>query len=237
MPRPRARYSLRDTVGDPRDWFFTWQIKDDTTFASDCDFCGQDAIRLSYEVRHDTTQGELWVCSRCVGRYPLGGQVDGAKLEPRAARSHAHELTVRLKQKTCHDIIRQVQSLFPTPAIDEAVVYFDRNLQLSPVHAAELFARLMDLESPVDVRVFDVQTRSISHQHEFGTLDCAHKRLVWPALSPLQRRRLTALGFAPMPTQRRTHGRGAKLSGSRMSALNETAGPDQPIKKAFLSNN
>lgn len=207
MPMSRIRYTLSERVGDPKDWSYTWELRDDVTIQGSCDFCGQTEQRLTYEVARAADR--LWICQRCVGRYPLGGVLDDLRRGPRSARAQIHGLTARRKQQTCHDVIREVQAVVSDPAIEEVLVYYGRNLQLSPQRAAILFAALPQLPRPIDPRIFEIQTRSIAHQEEFGALDEAQRTSVWPALSPVQKRRLTALGFVPA---------GARQSGRRQAA-------------------
>lgn len=212
MQALRIRHILRDHVGDPRDWLLTWQIRDDSGFASQCDFCGQQELRVTYEVRHANAVDALWVCRRCLGRYPIRALRDDVPLPPKVAQAQVHELTVRLMQRTCCDLIRQVQTASADPALEELAVYYDRNLQLSPSRAAKLFSALPDSAQGVEVRIFDVQTRSSAHQQEFGALQDPEKLAVWPALSPQQQRRLIALGFAPAPYQTRRPSRRRAVS-------------------------
>ena len=203
MQQFRIRHTLQDHVGDPRDWLLTWELRDNSGLCSKCDFCGQGDLRVTYEVRHAVDARRLWVCQRCVGRYPIQATRDDVPLAPQQARAQVHELTVRLMQRTCKDVIRQVQATAADPAIEEVVVYYDRNLQLSPTRAATLFNALPQATDTVDIRIFEVQMRSSAHQHEFGAMDDRDKLVVWPALSPQQRRRLIALGFAPIRHQSR----------------------------------
>lgn len=195
MTGSRLRYSLDAAIGRPQDWSFSWVLMDDVTFASTCGFCGQSQQRVTYEIMRDADR--LWICQRCAGRYCLGGMLDGVVLDQETIRGQVHGLTARLKQRTCQDIVRKVSAGADDPALLEVALYFDRNLQLSPLHAARLFLAIEALEEPIDRRVFEVQARSQAHQREFGELDNAARSIVWPALTPQQKRRLTSLGFAP----------------------------------------
>ena len=189
---------MLDNVGDPQEWRYTWQIKDDVTLSSCCNFCGRSTLRVTYEVTRATQTA--WICENCVNRYSISADIDGEPMGSRAARGYAHGLTARLKQQTCKDIIRRVQDLLVDPELEEVAVYFDRNLQLSPLRAARLFSALVQINEETNARVFEVQTRSKSHQQEFGDLPNAERSLVWIALSPQQRRRLSSLGFSPAGT-------------------------------------
>jgi hypothetical protein len=129
-----------------------------------------------------------------------------------------------------------VQAAFAEADLEEVVVYFDRNLQLSPQRAARLFSAMVQVGEQTNARVFEVQTRSNAHQQEFGELADAERRLVWIALSLQQRRRLASLGFAPVgvPTRR---GPGQKsprveiqLAGQRMPVLSRAAGIGPVLK-------
>ena len=221
------RYTLLEHVGDPQHWRFTWEIRDDVTLGSSCGFCGRTALRVTYAVIRETQSA--WICESCVGRYSIGADIEGQPLASREARAYAHGLTARLKQQTCQDIIRHVQAQLQDPDIEEAAVYFDRNLQLSPQRAARLFAALAQLGDETNLQVFEVQTRSNLHQQEFGELSDGDRRLVWRALSPQQRRRLASLGFAPagMVVRRNSSSRTrrveVRLSAPRMPALTEVA--------------
>ena len=227
MPMSRIRYTLSDAVGDPRTWAFTWAILDDVTFSATCGFCGQTQQRLTYEVRREDQV--LWICQRCVGRYPVGGALDGHWLDLPSVRGYIHGLTARQKQRTCHDAIRKIQAALPDVPLSEVVVYFERNLQLSPQWAAVLFSALTQLQEPIDTSIFEVQTRSLAHQDEFGALPETDRALIWPALTPQQRRRLAALGHAPgsartrgqRPAPRRNRTR--ELPAASMPALSEPA--------------
>lgn len=224
---PKVRYTLREEVADPQEWSFTWDITDDVTLSSACGFCGRTEQRLTYEV---VRAGQaLWICPTCVTRYPVAGSLDGFPLDPISTRDQVHGLTARIKQRTCQDVIRQIQVLTNDPEIDEILVYFDRNLQLSPSRAARLFAALPLLGEPIDPRIFEVRTRSMEHQDEYGDLDEAARAVVWPALSSVQRRRMIALGHAPASVVvRRSGGRrgfasAPELPSPRMSGLTEPA--------------
>lgn len=195
MSGSRLRYTLHEAIGRPRDWSFTWALADDVTFGATCGFCGQSQQRITYEIRRDADC--LWICRRCAGRYDLGGAVDGVALSRQAIAARVHGLTARLKQRTCHDVVRQCLAHAEDPTLVELAVYFERNLQLSPAHAARLFSLMVALPEPVDTRIFEVQTRSEAHRREFGALDNTARSLVWPALTVQQRRRLASLGFAP----------------------------------------
>ena len=195
MTGSRLRYTLDAAIGRPQDWSFSWMLTDDVTFSSTCGFCGQSNQRVTYEIMRDADR--LWICQRCAGRYCLGGILDGVALDQETIRGQVHGLTARLKQRTCQDIVRRVSAGAENQALLEVALYFDRNLQLSPLHAARLFLAIEALEEPVDRRVFEVQTRSQAHQQEFGALDNAARSIVWPALTPQQKRRMASLGFAP----------------------------------------
>lgn len=227
MPLSRPRYTLNEAVGNPGAWSFTWAVLDDVTLSATCNFCGQGHQRLTYEVaRGDET---LWICQRCVGRYPIGGAIKGQWLDLPSVRGYIHGLTARQKQRTCHETIRKVQAALPDAPLSEVIVYFERNLQLSPQCAAVLFSALAQLPEPVEASIFEVQTRSLAHQDEFGRLAEHDRAVIWPALTPQQRRRLSALGHAPGRAQARRvrrpgqEDRERELPASRMPALSEPA--------------
>ena len=222
-------------MGNPQDWRITWMINDDVTLSSTCGFCGRAMQRVTYEVARGPEAA--WICENCINRYNIAADLDGEPLGPKAARDYAHGLTARLKQQTCLDIIRRVQLALATPELEEAAVYFDRNVQLSPHHAARLFSAMVQLGEETSARVFEVQTRSKLHQQEFGDLADAERTLVWIALSPQQRRRLASLGFAPAGTlvrrssTRKPHKPDIPLAAPRIAVVSEAASVVPPPKK------
>ena len=227
----RNRYTLRHDIGNPNEWGYTWHIDDNVHLSSSCDFCGRTMQRLTYEV----TRGDevAWICLNCVGRYNLTAELDGYRVGPRAARAYAHGLTARIKQQTCSEVIRRAQAALPDAVLEDVMVYFDRNLQLSPLYAGRLFSALAQIGEDAIARVFEIQTRSNAHHQEFGDLPDSERRLIWVALSPQQRRRLTSLGFAPEGTvlrRSRTPRIEATSSTPRMPALPETASLEPKAK-------
>lgn len=83
------------------------------------------------------------------------------------------------------------------PSLLEVVLCFDRNLKLSPLHAAYLFSLMKTLPETIDRCIFEIQTRSRAHQQEVGALEDSRRSLGRPALALQQQRRLAFLGFAP----------------------------------------
>jgi hypothetical protein len=111
-------------------------------------------------------------------------------------------------QRICRNVLRDLLAATRCSGLPEVVVYFDRNAQLSPRHAATLFLALSSALPDVDPRIFEVQMRSIEHRQEFGRLSEWEKLAVWQVLSPTVRKRLIAFGLAPkryaMPQGKRT---------------------------------
>jgi hypothetical protein len=110
-------------------------------------------------------------------------------------------------------VLRDLLAITSDSCLPQVVVYFDRNAQLSPRHAATLFLALASARPDVDPRIFEVQMRSIEHRQEFGRLSESEKLAVWPVLSPTVVKRLIAFGLAPkrhaLPQGKRTKpGRG-----------------------------
>lgn len=202
MPKGQFRYKLDDTIGNPNDWTLTFAINDDASFETQCEFCRQGEQRISYEVRRGPER--RWICQRCLGRYDIAGEIDGIAVGRTDARDRLHGLSIRLKQDSARRIISAINRDMNDFAMDEAAAYFERNVLLSPRHAAVVFAAISALGIQADVRIFEVQTRSKACQDEFGRLVRVDRAMIWPALSPQQQRRLSFLGHAPYASPRKT---------------------------------
>ena len=75
LPLVQNRYTLLEHVGDPIDWHYTWQLRDDVTLSSTCGFCGRSELRLTYEVTRQLQT--VWICESCVSRYNISADIDG----------------------------------------------------------------------------------------------------------------------------------------------------------------
>lgn len=192
---------------------FEGHLKAGRSFDQRCSICGRQDLRLTFEVSTAASETTCDVCENCLGKEAISLRPAGPVLHGQELRYHLSEMAVRTVQRTCRDVLRDLLVITSDSSLTEVAVYFDRNAQLSPRHAATLFLALSSTWPDVDPRIFEVQMRSIEHRQEFGRLSEAEKLAVWPVLSPTIRKRLIAFGMAPkryaLPQGRRTKpGRG-----------------------------
>jgi hypothetical protein len=192
---------------------FEGHLKASRSFDQRCSMCGRQDLRLTFEVSTATSEATCDICKNCLGKEAIALGLGGPVLQGQELRHHLNEMAVRVMQRACRDVLSDLLALTRGNGLPEVVVYFDRNAQLSPRHAATLFLALASARPDVDPRIFEVQMRSIEHRQEFGRLSESEKLAVWPVLSPTVRKRLIAFGMAPkryaLPQGRRTKpGRG-----------------------------
>jgi hypothetical protein len=185
---------VQDDIGQ---WVFTGEMRDHGRFADKCAWCEKQDLRVTFEVRHDTTDDTRQICQACLGHGAFRVEHEGQALEGQERRDYLSELSVRLMHRTCRDVLRNLLTRTDDPALQEVAVYFDRNVQLSPGRAATLLLALSSSKLGADPRIFEVQIRSSAHKQEFGGLTEREKLAVWPVLSPAIRNRLISLGLAP----------------------------------------
>ena len=182
------------------EWTFTGDTEDRGAFTGICEACDKAGLRICFVIRHRQSGRRRRICTHCLCRKPVSVEIDGAPVKLDQRRILAKELLARTQSRTCRDTIRQVLQMTADPALPEISAYFDRNLQLSPRRAARLFILLRRLRLDVDPCIFEIQMRSVDHKEEFADLAETEKRVVWPALSPTVKRRLTHLGLSPART-------------------------------------
>lgn len=208
MYPPHVRNILKLSVNQQlpeafHEWSFAGEMRDDAHLDTVCGLCGTGEIRFEFRIRNASTDAELDICSVCIGRYPIAVFDDGQRLSPRDKKNFLHQLTVRQMHQTCKEVIRRVRSTAPDLSVESVMTYYERNYELSPTHAAVLFTRVEPQELPSVQTIFSIQTRSANHKQEFGSLNETERLSLWPALTQIQRKRLTAMGLAPRKRRRR----------------------------------
>jgi hypothetical protein len=194
-------------------WIFEGHLTGSVSFEQRCSMCDRQDLRLTFEVSTAASEATCDICKDCLGKEAVALGLGGPVLHGQELRYHLGEMAVRVIQRTCRDVLRDLLEITRGSGLPEVVVYFDRNAQLSPRHAATLFLALSRARPDVDHRIFEVQMRSTEHRQEFGRLSEWEKLAVWPVLSPTVRKRLIAFGLAPkryaLPQGKRTKpGRG-----------------------------
>jgi hypothetical protein len=177
-------------------WTFAGEVQDNLRFDGQCSFCGETNLRFTFVLSEVAGAGSRGTCQDCLSRGEIRVEHEGPSFEGKKCRDYLRGLTVRLALRSCRDVLRQIMVSTQDAALREAAVYFDRNVQLSPAHAATVLEALVDAQLGVDPRIFQVRIRSAAHRQEFGNLESAQQLLVWPLLSPGVQKRLMCLGLA-----------------------------------------
>jgi cytochrome c553 len=178
-------------------WIFGGRLNDSGCFDQRCSMCGRQDLRLTFEVNRARSDAASEICENCLGKEALALEQGGPVLHGEELRYQLSEMAVRVMQRTCRDVLRDLLASTSDNDMPEVAVYFDRNAQLSPRRAATLFMTLSSARRDVDPRIFEVQMRSLEHRREFGRLSEPEKLAVWPVLSQTVRKGLIALGLAP----------------------------------------
>ncbi|HTN62270.1 MAG TPA: hypothetical protein VL147_12075 [Devosia sp.] len=185
------------TSGGASQWAFTGDLRSSARFNQRCSACSRQDLRLTFEVRHETTQATCRICQNCISRGSVAVEQAGRILHGQELRDHITEMAIRVMVRTCREVLRNLLAGKIDNDLLKVAVYFDRNAQLSPRHAATLFLALSDARVGVDAKIFEVHIRSTDHREEFGRLNEREKVAVWQVLSPTVRKRLIALKLAP----------------------------------------
>lgn len=190
----REQLSLSRSA-DAGPWAFAGEVQDNLQFDGQCSFCGETNLRFTFSLSDLAGAGASRICEECLSRGEICVDHEGRSLEGKERRDYLSGLTVRLALRSCREVLRQLMVFTEDAALKEAAVYFDRNVQLSPTHAATVLAALVDTRLGVDPRIFQVRIRSAAHRQEFGDLERSQQLLVWPLLSAGVQKRLMWLGW------------------------------------------
>ena len=212
-------HSNRPAQADAGQWVFTGEIRDRGRFNDKCAWCEKQNMRLTFEVRHVNADDACRICPACLDRRPVRVGHEGRVLEGQDRRNFLRGLSVRRMHRTCREVLRNLLARSDDPALQEAAVYFDRNVQLSPGRAATIFLALSNSNLDADSRIFKVQIRSPAHRREFGCLSEREKLAVWPVLSPTIRNRLIAVGLAPARHAAPRHSRARHLTATLQALI------------------
>jgi hypothetical protein len=192
--------SRRKPVGEAAPTTSPWilsSVRDTRSFDQRCSMCERHDLRVTFEVQMVTSDAACTMCERCLSKQAIALEVGGEVLHGEELRRQLSELAIRVMHRTCRDVLRALLASTTHSGLPEAAVFFDRNAQLSPRHAAALFLVLSTASPDTDPRIFEVQMRCMEHRQEFGRLSEAEKLAVWPALSLTVRKSLFVLGLAP----------------------------------------
>ena len=176
-------------------WTFAGQLQDNLLFDGQCAFCGKPDLRVTFVLSEVTEGGTCQICQECMSHRQIGVEQEGRSLEGKERKDFLGRLSVHLALRSCRDVLRQLLACTEAAALRDAAVYFDRNVQFSPAHAATVVAALTDAKLGVDPRIFEVRMRSVAHRQEFGRLGRRQQLLVWPLLSLAVQDRLVRLGL------------------------------------------
>lgn len=191
----REQLPRSESAGAGR-WTFAGEVQDNLRFEGQCSFCSETNLRFTFVLTELVEPRSCGTCQDCLSHGDIRVEHEGRSLEGKERRDHLSGLTVRLALRSCRDVLRRLMAWTEDAALKEATVYFDRNVQLSPTHAATVLGALIDAQLGVDPRIFQVRIRSAAHRQEFGNLDPSQQLLVWPLLSTGVQKRLVWLGLA-----------------------------------------
>jgi hypothetical protein len=177
-------------------WIFAGEVHDNLRFDGHCSFCGETNSRFTFVLSEVAGAGTCGTCQDCLAHGDTRVEHEQRGLEGKERRDYLSGLTVRLALRSCRDVLRQLMACTEDAALKAAAVYFDRNIQLSPAHAATVLEALVDARLGVNSRIFQVRIRSAAHRQEFGDLDSSQQLLVWPLFSAGVQKRLVWLGLA-----------------------------------------
>jgi hypothetical protein len=91
-----------------KEWRFTGATTDHEQPEETCELCGQEGLRYHFEIANTITKHIMQIGSECILKFDLAVYNEGRKLSNEESRKHLHDLTLRMRFKSC---LRALRSL------------------------------------------------------------------------------------------------------------------------------
>lgn len=197
--------------GPTSEWSLMEMAQDCEGSPVKCQFCGRRSPKVYFEIRNNSTRRRLRVDIYCV--LALGLQVEGldSRLSPRQSVKQLLAQLGRQRHEGCVELLERLAQRETNAPLAGAMAFFRKHKYLLPRGAVLVLAKLRQQSISHDPAFFRINLRICRAREEFPDLTRAEVRLLWPTLSPAQRRyarqlRLPKAAELPSPGRLRASG-------------------------------
>ena len=194
LPLSRAQ----DLLQAFKEWRVTDRVTEDEEVAATCGLCDKEGLRYQYEICNQYTQYVLWVGSECILKFVIPVFEAGVLLDPRSARRKLNRLRKRPQHDSCVKTLERVVGKENNPKtwdiLRSALDYYRQNEYLTPRYAYVVFWRLKEHKIDHIPKLFKVGSKEKKDKIALRDMSDSHVNIIWPALSPGQRRLAAKFG-------------------------------------------
>jgi hypothetical protein len=182
------------------EWQCTGNVVDHGEPYERCELCGHEDLRYHFEIANKHTCETLRVGSRCILKFIAVYEGD-RKLSPKDAKKKLDGLIEQMRVESCikamKDLVWAEKS--ESDILENALADYRKNKKLTPRQASEVFRRFRHNRIDHEPSFFNITLKGQMEDLKNMETSCVH--LLWPALTPCQRKRAAALGHAPPPSE------------------------------------
>jgi len=179
------------------EWSFTEETVDHEQPIENCELCEQEQLRYHFEIRNSITKNTLWVGSQCILQFGVSVFEDGRKLPPNLAKKKLGRLVQKMRMESCIKALERLDAKENNDILRKALEHYRRNKSLTPKFAFVVFWRLQRNNIDHSSSFFKISLRRDRHKTDLKEMPLSRVHLLWPAMSPSQRKMAISMGHTP----------------------------------------
>lgn len=181
------------------EWSFTENTVDHEESIETCHLCDHEELRYHFQIRNALTGHTLWVGSSCILKFGLSVFEGAQRLSAKDAKKKLDRLTQQMRLEACIKALRRLCEKEGGDILANALAYYEKNKFLTPKHAFVVLWRLRSNRIDHSPSFFKVTMKKDRYKNDLRQMPTDRVHLLWPALSPSQRRMAEEMGHRPPP--------------------------------------
>jgi hypothetical protein len=187
--------SVADTLPKAfEEWSFTDNTVDHEQPIETCQLCAQEELRYHFEIRNALTKRTLWVGSQCILKFNLSVFESGRKLSGSDAKKKLDRLMDKMRLDSCIRALGRLAQSEKNEILTNALEFYKKNKYLTPKYAFVVFWRLQENKIDHSPSFFTIHLKKDKHKRDLQMMEESRVHIIWPALSPAQRKKAIAYG-------------------------------------------
>jgi hypothetical protein len=178
-----------------REWKFTGGYEDHQTPDETCELCEHEDLRYQFEIENENNGNTLWVGSVCIHRFDIAVYEDGRRLSKQESKRHLDQLTKKMQLESCIRALEKLVAKEPNEILSNALEFYKRNNYLTPKYAFVVAWRLKERAIDHHPSFFKVALKRDQHKEDLSKMSSYKVHMLWPYLSPSQRKMAQRMGF------------------------------------------
>ncbi len=189
--------SVSSTLPDAfEEWSFTEHTVDHERPIETCQLCDQEELRYHFEIKNALTHKCLWVGSKCILKFNLSVFEQGRRLSPPESKKKLDGLMQQMRLQSCIKALQKLAASEKNEILASALAYYTRNMCLTPKLAFVVLWRLHEHHIDHSPSFFKINLTRNKYKDDLREMPLSRVHIIWPALSPAQRRVALEMGHS-----------------------------------------